>query len=497
LPALTEAYYRNLPIIALTSQQATSDFGDFKPQYVNRAVTPLDVKRISVNLPVIKDVEDEKSWVLAVNRALTMAIKNGCGPVHINLLVNSYSFTTVSLPEVPRIDYFQTDDLLNEEILSQLKNQINNKRIAILIGSHRKFSCEETKAIEDFVDSYDVAVFYDHTSNYKGKNKVLLSVASGLKRIAIKPEIVIDIGSVTGVYSASALIKDADFWRISEDGEFHQRYGNLKKLFFCSEFLFFTKFASLSGGKSENKYYKAIKEIVGKVVIPDLPFSNIFVSSQMASKLPDNCSFHIGASESLSCMNFFELKDSIDSSCNVGTMGIDGAVSTLVGQSMVNKEKLYFGQFGDLTFFYDMNALGNRHISNNLRILLINNGRGVRFRVTDVIERSFGDEIDEFISAGGHFGSAEGWGRSMGFEYFSASNKTEFLSLIDDFCDPDLRRFDRPVLFEVFTKVEDEQEGLKIFRSINSSAIDMFRVKEIAKQILPQSAVDALKKLKK
>ena len=91
----------------------------------------------------------------------------------------------------------------------------------------------------------------------------------------------------------------------------------------------------------------------------------------MASKLPDNCSFHIGASESLSCMNFFELKDSIDSSCNVGTMGIDGAVSTLVGQSMVNKEKLYFGQFGDLTFFYDMNALGNRHININLRILLI------------------------------------------------------------------------------------------------------------------------------
>ena len=231
LPALTEAYYRNLPIIALTSQQPASDFGDLKPQYVNRAVSPLDVKRISVNLPVIKDVEDEKSWVLAVNRALTMAIKNGCGPVHINLLVNSYSFTTVSLPEVPRIDYFQTDDLLNEEILSQLKNQINNKRIAILIGSHRKFSCEETKAIEDFVDSYDVAVFYDHTSNYKGKNKVLLSVASGLKRIAIKPEIVIDIGSVTGVYSASALIKDADFWRISEDGEFHQRYGNLKNVF--------------------------------------------------------------------------------------------------------------------------------------------------------------------------------------------------------------------------------------------------------------------------
>jgi hypothetical protein len=81
----------------------------------------------------------------------------------------------------------------------------------------------------------------------------------------------------------------------------------------------------------------------------------------------------------------------------------------------------------------------------------------------------------------------------MGFEYFSASNKAEFLSLIDDFCDPDLRRFDRPVLFEVFTEVEDEQEGLKIFRAINTPATEKFRVKEIAKQLLPQNAVDVLK----
>ena len=75
----------------------------------------------------------------------------------INLLVNSYSFTTGSLPEIARIDYFQRR-IFSMRKLSQLKNQLKDKRIALLIGSHRKFSYEETKAIEQFVDSYDVAV---------------------------------------------------------------------------------------------------------------------------------------------------------------------------------------------------------------------------------------------------------------------------------------------------------------------------------------------------
>ncbi len=495
MPALTEAYYRNLPIIALTSQQYSNDYAALKPQHVDRSVSPIDVKRVSVNLPIIKDKEDENAWVLSVNRALCRATKKGCGPVHINLLVNSYSFTTPNLPDIPLIEYFQTEDILNENCLSQLREQLLGKRIGLLIGSHRKFSQKEKIAIDKFTTFFNVTVFCDHTSSYHGKNKVLLSVAAGLKKINIKPEIVIDIGSVTGVYSANSLLKDADFWRISEDGEFNQRFGNLKKQFDCPEHTFFNTIAE-EKKTSNNEYYNAIKEKIGYIIIPDnLPFSNIYVSSVISSKLPENSSFHIGASESLSCMNYFEINDTIDTSCNVGTMGIDGAVSTLVGQSMINKDKLYFGQFGDLTFFYDMNILGNRHLSNNLRIILINNGCGVRFRVTNSIEKPFGSDIDEFIAAGGHNGSAEGWVKSMGFEYLAAKSKDEFLSSIDDFCSSDINKYDKPVLFEIFTNVNDEQEGLRMFKDINMPT-DL-SLKGAVKQVLPEKALVVLRRFKK
>ena len=65
-----------------------------------------------------------------------------------------------------------------------------------------------------------------------------------------------------------------------------------------------------------------------------------------------------------------------DMTSNTGGFGIDGILSTLVGASLADKEKLFFAILGDLAFFYDMNVAGNRHVGNNIRILFINNGKG-------------------------------------------------------------------------------------------------------------------------
>jgi len=496
LPALTEAYYRNLPIIALTSQRPVSDYGSLQPQSIDRTISQADVKRLSVNLPVIRDKEDEKACILSVNKALTLATRKGGGPVHINLPLNTLSFTATDLPGIPKIDYYQTDDLFCDDCISQLRNLLYGKKVVLLIGSHRKFSLKEIETIEEFITIYNVTVFYDNTSNYYGKNRALSAVLSGLRRIDIKPEIVIDIGSVTPVYSMPNFLKGVDMWRISEDGEFHQRcFGNLRKQFDCLEYTFFKTLANGQAKASENEYYNTVMEKIGKVIVPDLPFSNIFVASILAQKLPESCSLHMGASESVSNMNFFELKKSVNSIGNVGTMGIDGALSTLVGQSMADRNRLYFGLVGDLTFFYDMNILGNRHITNNIRLLLVNNGRGIRFRIIADVEKPFGNENDEFIAAAGHYGSAEGWGRSMGFEYLTASNKDEFLVLIDDFCSQDINKYSKPVLFEVFTTVEDEQKGWKLIRRANKPVETA--LKDVAKQVLPTKAVNVLKKLRK
>ncbi len=462
LSGLTEAYYRQIPIIAITSQHHTSDYRNMVPQVTDRRVSQNDVKKLSVMLPYIKDDEDREACEILVNDALIKATSNGGGPVHINLPVDSgYVFSeTPTLPEPTRINYYNTVRLSNDKIT--LKSELRDKKIGIFIGSHKQFTTKLEHTMNAFVTTYDCAVLADHTSNYTGKNKILTGQLYDLAVSTNRPDIIIDIGSVSGDYSIFNLDDDIPVWRISEDGEIHKRFrkSRLEKLFDCSEEAFFD---TLSGGlRKKSSYYNKLKREVDEIVYPELPLSTTYISSQLARHIPRGSSLHLSILNSLRNTNHYDLDGSIVVNSNVGGFGIDGPVSTLIGQSMHKKDKLYFGLIGDLAFFYDMNSLGIRHITNNLRILVVNNGQGVEFRLNTTLESQWNDATDTLIAAKGHNGKAEAWAKSMGFEYITAYDKQQFNERIKDFCDP--QEFNKPVLFEVFTSVADEQAGFDLIR---------------------------------
>ena len=463
IPGLTEAYYRGLPVIAITSQHHSPCHTDLLPQMTDRTVSQNDVKRFAAILPLIRSDEDYYTCVQLVNQALYTATKPGGGPVHINLPVNDlYSFKTPKLPDAMKIDVYDAETFPKEELSEALKQ----KKLALFIGAHRPFDPQTREAIEAFVEKHDAAVFCDHTANYTGKNRVLSAVAGDLRELKNLPNLIIDMGSVSGDYSATPIFRGKRVWRISEDREYHNRHGAelVEKLFFCSERFFFQTLADTTG---EVPYYSEIAASVSETKIPHLPLSNVYVASKLSEKIPNGSFLHLGILNSLRSMNFFPLDPSVTVSSNVGGFGIDGAISTALGQSKADRSRLSFCLLGDLAFFYDMNALGNRHVGNNLRILLINNGRGVEFRLNTGLENQWGSETDDLISAQGHFGSAKAWAESMGFAYLTASDRDTFDATIDAFCDPDPQKLLKPMVFEVFTEVADEQQALKNLRSFN------------------------------
>ncbi len=463
IPGLTEAYYRGLPVIAITSQHHSPTYSDLMPQLTDRTVSQNDIKRFAAILPLIKNDEDFHACVQLVNKALYFATTAGGGPVHINLPVNDlYSFKTPKLPEVQKIDVIDAETFDRDALADALRE----KKVALFIGAHHPFDSETLNAIGAFAEQHDAAVFCDHTANYTGKNRVLSAVAGDLRELKNLPNLIIDMGSVSGDYSASPLFKGKRVWRISEDREYHNRHGAelVEKLLFCSERFFFRTMRDTSGSEP---YYSTIAESVRKAALPQLPLSNIYVASKLSERLPKNSFLHLGILNSLRSMNFFVLDPSVTVSSNVGGFGIDGAISTALGQSKADRTRLSFCLLGDLAFFYDMNALGNRHVGNNLRILLINNGRGVEFRLNTGLENQWGAESDDLISAHGHFGSAKAWAESMGFAYLSADTKEAFDAAVDDFCDANPDHFGKPAILEVFTEVADEQQALKHLRSFN------------------------------
>lgn len=168
----------------------------------------------------------------------------------------------------------------------------------------------------------------------------------------------------------------------------------------------------------------------------------------------------------------------------------------MIGASLVHPGKLYFGIVGDLAFFYDMNVVGNRHVEKNVRIMLINNGKGTEFRNYHHPGAAFGEDADRYIAAAGHYGNkspelVKHYAQDLGYEYLTASNKEEFLQVYERFLTPE--RTDKPMLFEIFTDNQNESDALKTVNNLKTNAIG--KSKQIVKQILGEQGKKIVKKI--
>ena len=117
-PGMTEAFYRKLPIIAVTSTQISSRIGQHVPQVLDRRQIANDVALYSTTLPIVKDQEDFASCEAKVNEALIALTRKGGGPIHMNIETSySRNYGVKELPTVREIHYPRLPLLRLESLL--------------------------------------------------------------------------------------------------------------------------------------------------------------------------------------------------------------------------------------------------------------------------------------------------------------------------------------------------------------------------------------------
>lgn len=496
LPGLTEAFYRKLPVLAITSSQPIGRIGSHMNQVIDRTVIQKDVAKLSVHIPMIHDQEEEWESVVKLNNAMLELRRRGCGPVHINLTTSyNVDFSVKELPKVRAIKRLY----LRDEFPS-----LEGKRVGIFVGSHVAWDEKLTRAVETFCEKYNAVVLCDNGSNYKGKYGVWHSLIVYQKQY--KPacgdmDVIIHIGDV----SASYVYRPSEIWRVNPDGELRDTFKKLRYVYEMYELDFFEKCNEMAGSAKKNtsryeEWNREYVELREKALNADLPFSNYWTASQMHDKLPKNSVLHLGILTSLRAWNFFKIDDSIRGYSNTGGFGIDGDISSLMGAALMNKDKTYIGIVGDLAFFYDMNSIGNRHLGNNIRIMVVNNGIGTEFKNNlNLATRSgIAEDTNTFIAAAGHYGKQSKnllrhYAEDLGFEYFSADSKDTFLEGMKRFTTEE--KLDKPVFFEVFTESDNETIALEKLQNLKVSMSG--KTKEMAKKILGQKNFGELKKVMK
>ena len=484
-PAIAEAYYSHIPLVVLSADRPKHliDNGDgqtikqknvYGEHVLYSANLKLDLKdeenSIAENdLPIFKSLENKLERFLGlqkdiqtyneseIHEALTTAnLKSG--PVHINIPFDEPLYDMVDALTInPKPFKIQTivDAVDDSEIESLLDVWQSAKRKMILVGVLHPNSIEQ-KWIQKIADDNSILVFTETTSNlhhpdfFPGIDKIIAPLDDdGFK--ALQPDVLLTFGGLIVSKKIKAFLrsyKPKHHWHVgltrANDTFFClDKHIKLRPNTFFSAFLPNVELHNNSRYKSTWLSVRQNRRNKQEAYIETLPFSDFTVFNTVLKNIPEQSQLQLGNSSAIRYTQIFYIHNSISVFCNRGTSGIDGSTSTAIGAAVASVQRTTFIT-GDLSFFYDSNALWNNYIPKTFRIILINNEGGGIFRILPGHKDT--ENFDYYFETKHHL-TAKQLCEMYGFDYVTAKDENQLEAQLNAFYNVS----EKPKLLEIFT----------------------------------------------
>lgn len=419
IPAVAEAYYRHLPLLVISADRPQQWIGQLDGQTIPQpqALIPY-CPTFSVTIP--RSELDLWSNNRAINEAILYTQSHGGRPSHINVAIEEpmFKFTTPCLPNERVIK--ACDAVSSKPIPDKIISLINEARLPVLvIGQYEKGDIRS--AVSALVANDQMLVLSEVISDVYGNE--LLNVYDELSPVEdehLLPDVIVQIGGnyVHKTFKQTLRGTACQVVRIGFDDQIpdtfcHLVYHVQAETCFALEQLVETlpkhspsvaRVRKLLANKSQEYANEFLKSSVSTKRQPTISDVLIELRSQLKS-FTRSFSMHLANSTAVRVAGRIFRSGEFPIFCNRGVNGIEGSLSAAVGYSM-KMWGLNIVVIGDLSFFYDSNALWNTRLPSNLRILLLNNGHGAIFDHLSGLSDS--PARDELVSAGGRLFSARG-----------------------------------------------------------------------------------------
>ncbi len=481
-PAIAEAFYSDIPLVVISADRPVEriDIGDGQTirqknvfenhiLYSANLYSELVLENEAVDPKLQqKQFEAQKHNEREVNLALNKAIEDK-GPVHINVPFYEPLYDTIENIEVKPLQIFPE---IKERHYS--KNQLSNyvdewnraKRKMVIVGVAQPDAVEQ-KFLDLLARDPSVIVLTETTSNLH-QSEFFTRIDTLIGPIEkdedreklfrkLQPDILLTFGGMIVSKKIKSFLRNHNpqhHWHI-DPKKAYNTFFCLNKHFetdvnaFFSEFLPLTETAKSDYGKFW-KEVKAKRQKRHEEYMQEIPYSDLKAMQQVVPKVPKNSIVHFGNSSTIRYAQLFQWDPSLKTFCNRGTSGIDGSVSTAVGAAASSNDPVLMIT-GDLSFFYDSNALWNNHIPSNFRIVILNNHGGGIFRILPGNKNS--ENFDKYFETV-HDLKAKPLCELYNFEYSEANSEVTLKESLNGFFDSS----QKPKLLEIFTprKLNDE-----------------------------------------
>ncbi len=470
-PAVAEAFYQHIPLIVLTADRPEYWIDQSENQCINQKNIYQNFSKKNVVLPLPETEKDLWYAARMINECLNAATNGQAGPVHINIPLEEplHQMLDAELPSIKYIQQCSTLSVLPGNELENLASEINQaKKILVLAGQQNTNPGLENN-LSDFCRQSGAVVLTEHLSNlsdplFCSNVDNLMTAIQEDRTEDFQPDLLISFGGTFVSKSIKQFLrkyKTAEHWHLSASGEHFDTYQSLTHVIPVDAADFFESVNEIIDSKqndyqqlwlNKEKHVNALRDSFTQ----QIPFCDLKVFGQLANSIPANSVIHLGNSSPVRYALVCSPVSGAQYFSNRGTSGIDGCVSTAVGFAS-ESEKINTVIVGDLSFFYDSNALWNKHLKPNLRIVVIHNGGG---NIFSMIKGPGESPVfnEHFFAANTH--KAEPLARAFGLDYFSANNENELIDALNKFYSPDQQN---PALLEVFT---DAATNTEIFRAL-------------------------------
>lgn len=455
-PAVAEAHYQHIPLIVVSADRPQQWIDQLDGQTLPQPGALGCFVRKTVQLPEPANADERWYCNRLVNEALIEAQQ---GPVHINVPITEPLFC-FDVPELPaerviRRYFPNTDCALPNDFLNDLHH---SHRPLIVVGQYSKPLNVNINDNNSIVVLHESLSVFDQTCNF---DEALAANAAD----SLLPDLVVYVGNTIVSKRLKAFLRKATgakTWRISADGSVEDTFQNLCGIVTANPETVMPEVARIikDSNVADKTFVKSwqtdISEARAKSMAYNPDYSQTLAVRLFEQKIGQestSCHVHYANSTSVRLANIYANHHVW---CNRGVNGIEGSLSTAAGFAAV-ADKTTFCVIGDLSFFYDQNALWNSNLNGNLRILLLNNGCGAIFNQLPGLDKSAAR--NRFVAAE-HHTSASGICQQNNVLYLSANNTAELEAGLEELFKT---QSDRPILLEVFTSAQTDE---KTFREI-------------------------------
>ncbi len=466
-PALAEAYYRGLPLIAVTADRPEEWIDQDDSQTIRQAGIFDNFVKTTVDLPVESD-DPNRIWMTdrLVNEAVIAALSPRRGPVQINVRLDAPLADEAEV-EPEDIRHITRSHTVADASAPEGLRAVFAPDSKILIVAGFMQPGYDDRALKQLARHPNVVIMREAQSNLLhispsiGNIDATLAATSKTERTDYAPDVVITLGgSLLSRYVKTWLrglphlkhICVSDFHRVVDP--FRRLAGTVDSLSQLVDMI------DQNGDSTADfkRFWLEKSAVAGRRAVgyaDESPWSDFKAMELIMRSLPAGVNLQVSNGTAIRYVQLFDYDGCRSVQCNRGVSGIDGCTSTAIGAAYVSPEPTVLIT-GDMSCAYDIGALALNFIKPDFSIIVLNNGGGGIFRFIPStaslpeLERCFVADVRlplRQLAAG------------YGFRYLEADTPESLAGALSQM----MHRDGRPVILNVRTPGDVSAEVLRNF----------------------------------